>query len=470
MQKSLTRTVFSLLSLLFVYVSPGCSAERNESASPMPTEDALHVATPEDAMTPEIYPEDAAPGSAGAEAPSEVGADSIPEAAAAPESAVAEAVPFPPDTADRSAAPGSSQTASNPKTVVIRQPDLGGSPKGYSVERVFFATNRSQAADAKPASDPDTWFGASSGELVYGSCEISMPYRRQPGTLPEPSIMRFEFRQDPSRHVVLMQLELLPDGEFWKQLNSEVSQSPEKQLLMFVHGYSASFRDAARRTAQLAFDMNYKGPSMFFSWPAGSSSEGLSRWNYLTDLRRADESKEDLVSILESVAAKSGARRIHLVAHSMGNHLLTESLKVMADRNMAIREGGSMFDSVAMAAPDLNASEFVGRTANRIRRFARNFTVYASMNDKALMFSREVNGWDPLGLIGPVTARVKDLPAFQLVDASAVSAGWFSSGHVYYGDMPEVIADLRCVFSGMPTERRGLLPGPSAFRLVRHSR
>lgn len=363
----------------------------------------------------------------------------------------------------------SGEEAPSGPVAVIRRPGPRTERHGYSIERVYFATNRRPNETPRATTDPDEFFGSERGDMRYGICEVSIPYRRQPGTLPEPSVMKLEFHQDPAKHVVLMQISLPGEASFWKQLKAAVAASEQRQLMVFVHGYSASFRDAGRRTAQIAYDMNYQGPAFFFSWPAGSSSEGLNRWNYVNDLRRADESREDLIAVLEKIAAVCEARQIHLVAHSMGNHLLTESLKTMADRNSLASADNPLFDALAMAAPDVDAREFVARTAGRIRSFSRRFTVYASEHDKALQFSSQLNGWEPLGLINPTTLKVAGVERFQLVDASALSDAWFDTGHIYYGDMPEVIRDFHQFFQGVPLDQRRLRSVPPVFRLIRHT-
>ena len=107
---------------------------------------------------------------------------------------------------------------------------------GYSPEIIYFATNREPDEGKAAASDPDLYFGGDRGQLIYGTCEVSIPYKRKPGTLPEPSILRLEFSQDPARHVVLMEIDLLPHADFWKQLRAAVEASSEKQLMIFVHG------------------------------------------------------------------------------------------------------------------------------------------------------------------------------------------------------------------------------------------
>ncbi|MBC7964704.1 MAG: alpha/beta hydrolase [Fuerstia sp.] len=352
----------------------------------------------------------------------------------------------------------------------IRRSGMTKDRQGYSPERVYFATNREPDHATKSGKDPDLYFGGDRGDLVYGTCEVSIPYRRAPGSLPEPSILRFEFSQDPAKHVVLMEIEMLPNADFWRQLRAAVDTSPDKQLLLFVHGYCATFRDAARRTAQMAYDMNYQGPAMFFSWPAGAESESFEeKVNYLKDLRRAQESDEDLITVLAGISRYSGAKSIHLVAHSMGNFVLTEALKTIDDRRPRGTAQTPLFDQVALAAPDINAREFVERTGERILPFSRRFTVYASTHDKALRLSKGVNGFEPLGFLNEYSRVGAKKRLFDLVDVSQLTTGWFDSGHIYYGDMPEMISDFSFLFRGIQARslQRGLSETPPIYRIAR---
>jgi esterase/lipase superfamily enzyme len=43
---------------------------------------------------------------------------------------------------------------------------------------------------------------------------------------------------------------------------------------VFTHGYNVSFEEAARRAAQLAFDLNFRGRVVLFSWPSCGSLLG----------------------------------------------------------------------------------------------------------------------------------------------------------------------------------------------------
>jgi esterase/lipase superfamily enzyme len=375
-------------------------------------------------------------------------------------------------TPDRNAN-GSAQQSPVTEATVIQRKGVSKEHKGFSSELVYFATNREPSGTPEALRDPDLFFGDVRGDLSYGVCEVSIPYKRTPGTLPEPSIWSLEFAQDPQKHVVLMEIERLPDADFWKQLRVRVEASPNRQLMLFVHGYCATFRDAARRTAQMAYDMNYQGPGMFFSWPAGSDLEGFQeRANYLKDLRRAEESDEDLIAVIESISRWSGAERVHLVAHSMGNFVLTEALKTIDDRNGKNQAVPRFFDQVVMAAPDLDARDFVKKSGHRVRGFSNRFTVYASKQDKALKLSKTVNGFEPLGLLNDYSRQGAEAKLYELVDASTAESSWFDSGHVYYGDMPEMLIDLAFVFRGIPAKslQRGLGETPPLFRLTSRSK
>ena len=359
------------------------------------------------------------------------------------------------------------------EATTIQRDGLSKEHKGFSSELVYFATNREPSGTPEALRDPDLFFGDVRGDLSYGVCEVSIPYKRTPGTLPEPSIWTLEFTQDPQKHVVLMEIERLPDAEFWKQLRLKVEASPNRQLMLFVHGYCATFRDAARRTAQMSYDMNYQGASMFFSWPAGSDLEEFQeRANYLKDLRRAEESDEDLIAVIENISRWSGAERVHLVAHSMGNFVLTEALKTIDDRNGKDHDLPRFFDQVVMAAPDLDARDFVKKSGHRVRGFSNRFTVYASRQDKALKLSKSVNGFEPLGLLNDYSRQGAEAKLYELVDASTAESSWFDSGHVYYGDMPEMLIDLAFVFRGIPAKslQRGLGETPPLFRLTSRSK
>lgn len=324
---------------------------------------------------------------------------------------------------------------------------------GFSKERVYFVTNRDRNANSE---DPNEYFVSELSSLRFGYCDVSIPYKRERGTLPEPGW--FEWKEDPKKHVVLLTIEVNDRETTQSAIAERVEASAEKEVLLFIHGYQNTFRDAARRTAQLAFDLNFDGPAVFFSWPAGHV-------NYLADLRRAEDSIDECVEFVRMASGKCGAKRVHVIAHSMGNFVLTKALEKLATSPEGRADLKSLHH-IALAAPDINAETFRRKIAPAISGLANRFTVYASTGDLAMDVSREVNQWEPLGDVSDESVKAGALSYVDFIDASEIAGdSWFSVGHAYYGDMPELIRDVRDLFRDVPTSSRRLTQSGTIYLL-----
>lgn len=174
-----------------------------------------------------------------------------------------------------------------------------GPDRGFTRERVYFVTNRDRKEDSN---DPNEYFVSETGKLRFGACDVSIPYKRASGTLPEPSLLKLEFTEDPKKHIVLLKIDLLDRESLRSALSARIGASPREEALLFIHGYNNTFRDAARRTAQLAYDLDFQGAAMFFTWPAGNP-------NYLADLRRADASIDECVEAMRLLSRECGAKK-----------------------------------------------------------------------------------------------------------------------------------------------------------------
>jgi esterase/lipase superfamily enzyme len=97
---------------------------------------------------------------------------------------------------------------------------------------------------------------------------------------------------------------------------------------VFIHGYNVSFFEAARRTAQLHWDLGFRGTPAFFSWPSGGSL-----LDYWADEASSEWAASHLREFLDLLAKRSGAKKIHLIAHSMGNRPLSRALAEIGSRN-----------------------------------------------------------------------------------------------------------------------------------------
>ncbi len=267
------------------------------------------------------------------------------------------------------------------------------------------------------------------GEVQVGTCEVSIPKYHEVGVVERPSIFRLEFNEDPRKHVVLLDVQQETPDDFYAALKAKVASSPRDEAFVFVHGYNVTFEDAARRTAQLAYDLKFEGAPIFFSWP---SQGGLLQ--YAVDETNVAWAVPHVKDFLVSVARRSGAGSIHLIAHSMGNRALTSALLAVA---ADMKDEAPLFHEVVLTAPDIDADVFRRDIAPFLTRSARRVTLYASSNDEALALSKRLHGYARAGESGRQLVVVDGIDTIDVsnVDTSLV-------GHSYYGSNDTVLADL----------------------------
>lgn len=289
-------------------------------------------------------------------------------------------------------------------------------------------------------------YGNQRGDLEWGKCLVSIPHRHQPGLLETPSVVKFEFREDPDKHVILQSVVRLDQPAFYQQLIRANQASQSKDLFVFVHGFNVTFSDAARRTAQLAYDLPYSGTPVLFTWPSQGRPDLIA---YTTDGTTADWAASDLENFLDGLLVEFGPERLNLVAHSMGNRVLTAAVRQLALKG---RIQGKLRE-IVLAAPDVDASTFRRDLAQVLAKSASRVTLYASSNDEALKVSRGVNGAPRVG----DTAEVLMLaPGIDTIDVSEVDSSLL--GHTYYGSNVNVLADLFFLLTrNLPPEQRSWL-------------
>jgi esterase/lipase superfamily enzyme/predicted nucleic acid-binding Zn-ribbon protein len=260
-----------------------------------------------------------------------------------------------------------------------------------------------------------------------GICEVTIPPNHVAGEVELPELTAFEFVADPTKHFVLRRIDPATDSEtFYAQLRSRVAQSDDDDLFVFVHGFHNTFEDAAFRTAQIVHDLDFHGAPVFFSWP----SQGR-LFDYQTDENNVGEAVDDLRHFLQALNDWSGAKRIHLIAHSMGSRALANALMRLDARYRT----DNVFNETVFAAPDIDA-ETLGQIATEMTQIVERVTVYASSRDFALRLSRFLHG-DDYQRAGETSPRPLVALPVETIDVSRVS-----SGHAYIADTGRVLTDL----------------------------
>ena len=324
-------------------------------------------------------------------------------------------------------------------------------PAAFVEVEVFYATDRSRSG----ATAPNDFYAAGRGKLEYGVSGVSIPRRHKRGELEAPAWWKLEFSEDPARHIVLLSVTPMTSVDFHNGVAQRASVAGQGNVLVFVHGFNVTFPDAVRRTAQIAYDLQYSGTPITYSWPSQGSPAPL---GYTTDETNVEWTEPHLKQFLLDLKAGVGSDvRIHLLAHSMGNRALTKVL-----RSIAAQTDGALFSQVILAAPDIDREVFERDIAPAVVKTARRTTLYASSQDRALMFSETVHSYVRAGQSSQPLVFVQGL---DTVDASGIDTS--TLGHSYIATEPLLLDDLfKLIRHEMrPLERnlRALPPGQQRY-------
>ena len=324
------------------------------------------------------------------------------------------------------------------------------------VMRLFYATDRMSTGALQVVR---AFRAEMSQGISFGALDVVVPAQVRMRDLQSAGIVAFgDSVTDPSKIRPLDPLMPLPKEAWIAELRKRIDRADKPGILVFVHGYNVAFEDAARRAAQLSYDLAFPGATVFFAWPSDASLI-----KYPQDAREAENSGPALANVLSSLLPHLSDGPIYLVAHSMGNRVAINALLELRDANVPIRKA---IREVVFAAPDVDQVAFRLRFAPKILDLGPRFTLYASQHDLALASSQFLQGGKRLGFGG---ADLYETFGLDSVDASAVTTEFFSLGHSYFGDKATVLGDLFFLIRyGLPPAKRpnlALIPGREAWRI-----
>ena len=234
------------------------------------------------------------------------------------------------------------------------------------------------------------------------------------------------------RHFVLQGMHRLERNEF---LQAARKGGPT-EALVFVHGFNNTVEDAAFRLAQITWDTQFAGIPIVFAWP--SRGDVLS---YLYDRESAAFSVDGLIELLTMLERETELQTVHVIAHSMGNQIVTEAL-VRLGQTPPPRPLGEL----VLAAPDVDWDVFSNR-ASHFKALARGVTLYASSADRALVVSRQLAKGPRAGDVpagGPLI-----VPNVETIDVTAVGDEIFGLNHDTFAARRSLIDDMgRLILTG----------------------
>ncbi len=324
----------------------------------------------------------------------------------------------------------------------------------YARVSVLFGTDRKATA-------PGGYFGGDRGEgITYGEVVVSVPFQHQAGEIEAPSLWRLETREDPEKHMTLVERKVESREAFLAQVKARLAVAgPQAASFIFIHGYNVGFDYAAQRTAQIAYDLGFQGVPVFYSWPSQASLKG-----YTTDETNVLWSEANLKRFLTDYAAHSAGKDLYLIAHSMGNRALAGALRQLFTEQPSLK---GRFKEIILTAPDIDAEIFKRDIAPVLTQGCKRITLYVSNGDNALLASKKVHGYPRLG---DTSEGIVVIPGIDTVDASGLDTSFLE--HSYFATATTVLGDIRRVLrEGLRAARRGLEPkvtgtGASYWKLI----
>ncbi|KRB56961.1 alpha/beta hydrolase [Flavobacterium sp. Root186] len=311
---------------------------------------------------------------------------------------------------------------------------------------LFFATNRNRTGK----DEVNLYFGDRLDKLRYGSCKINIPKDHIQGNIERPSkiLWLFSLSENDEKHIVLKKIEEKSEDNFYQWLKNDLPNTENKSALLFVHGYNNSFAEAAWRTGQIAYDTPFNGLTGFFSWPSSGNTI-----DYLKDIENADASIPELEKFVEDFIIKTEVKKMHIIAHSMGNRLITRALNNLANK-ASFKPYIKVINQIVLAAPDLDQDVFSNTILPTFKNIGFKRTLYASDKDKALNFSKTLRiGKIRLGQGGKNIFVSKDIDS---IDASDVMSE--GNHHSYIFETKELLMDMNILFEdGWEPKKRRLI-------------
>ncbi|MER9599606.1 alpha/beta hydrolase, partial [Mesorhizobium sp. M0244] len=243
---------------------------------------------------------------------------------------------------------------------------------------IFIATTRKRSDDPNKVFD-----GERSATLNYARVNVTVPGIHKTGQIERRSRGKSD---DPAKYFMASEVvgyDTQP--KFSSALSADIAARGGR-VMVFVHGYNTGFDDAVYRVTQITHDSGYPGTPVLFSWASGAKTT-----DYVYDKESASVARDQLEVTLRMLA-QTGARRIDIVAHSLGTWVTMEALRQLAitgDRDL----GGKLGD-VVLASPDIDVDVF----KSQMRRYGKPdkpFILLLSDDDRALRLSGLIAGARP---------------------------------------------------------------------------
>lgn len=337
--------------------------------------------------------------------------------------------------------------------------------------RIYFATNRNPNNDANPTNFGKTFSKNGLTDLRFGWADVddddlesyTLYVAKEHIDIGIESAIRNDFSA-----------QILGSQEVFKQVQDDM-KTLNQDCIIYIHGFDYTFKEAITRAAELKRFYQDR-PSVFFlfTWP--SNGKRLPFVSYASDRDDARASgtamgrgMQKLAHFLRNSSVECMCeRKLHIMAHSMGNYTMRWALQgIRSNSGANLRR---LFDQIIMFAADEDADAFeLSHKLSDLPKLTKQITLYHNPEDKALIISDLTKGNpDRLGAGGPqnshaIPDKVNTVNCEYVIDHKDDK-----TGHQYYYNNKLVRKDVMAVLDGQKPDEidgRTYIPQRRAYQL-----
>jgi esterase/lipase superfamily enzyme len=256
-------------------------------------------------------------------------------------------------------------------------------PGTSSVDLVVATTRRSVDTQG------ELYSGERGSGLTFANIVVSIP----PDNVRKSGEVQWPAKPpgNPANDFVTTKVARLDFASTRKWLDAHAAATGKHGVLVFVHGFNNRFDDAVYRFAQLVHDSGAEVTPILFTWPSRGSV-----FAYGYDRESTNISRDALEQVLDMLARDPAIGEIDILAHSMGNSLVLETLRQMAIRNRHIP---MKIDDVILASPDVDVDVFWNELSDMGNPHPR-LSLIVSRDDHALEASKWL--WGNIARLGSI--------------------------------------------------------------------
>ena len=290
---------------------------------------------------------------------------------------------------------------------------------------IMYGTDRNVSGD----SEVKSFYGEERGEMNYGIARVAIRIDKSKSPFADYSIWNMRLKGSTSKSAELVKIDPLNREGFLSSVSERIKASSDKSALVYTHGYARTFERGARTMGRLVYELRYEGIPVLYSWPSKGSAGA-----YLGDRTTIEWSAPNFYKFLRDLSLNTKVETIHVVAHSMGNQAFLKALMKLLEESEITKNW--KFGEIVLVAPDVDRAIFERDIAPVIVQAKSRITLYVSDIDVPLQASRKVNLYPRVGdaSIEPVIIN-----GIETIDASEAAS--LITGHTYYRESPEVLAD-----------------------------